>query len=510
MISCEPRPYIVTDEDREDDRLDHEQLERDFDTIEDGLYHTLQNIMPYQCTDAHHQIAKAVSDAVEHPGTVCTLMLVGPSQSGKSMTCHALKWGLLVDGDQCEAVNVREIVNNETEIGNIMGYRDAPVTLSIAARLDAAAVGDPPIILFFVDDVHLAPELLFSLDTLFHYGSLGALNGAHFTLSEKTTLIIVLTSTHHLLVSPTVKVVSYPLTYYRNAKRIDTLLNDMDTPSYIQSLEVAIRDYILRELKSNDIPTVFADFTKQTLCINFGLPNGTSLVMRLPINTCREAGFEEAFESQLMSTFISYKSRGLGHITHLRKADWDDFVFLLSRCKPAYEEIHHLLRVLLRYETIAPTQEYSATNPLTLFNKKVDTYHHALSRGNCQLFVQALLRGLETELSKHCEYHMDYFDLLQEIDRETLLFYRLNASFLLLLRGDDKPLFHEKLTYDREKRIYYYLHHKRHSFRNLLFTFFKERILLTHTLLTEQFPHCLASLVFYQCVCVSVIMNKES
>lgn len=189
-----PRVPILVDDGLEDMMVSYKHT-----ISKHYLYNTLQGIMPYQSAVPHLYLAKVVEEALEKPGTVTTLLIIGPHASGKSMTSHALKWGLAIEDDQIVVISMLNLVKEEggkAALYDLMGVlQHQPKELSLAQKLVNASKGDPPVILLICDDVNLAPEMILpKIESLLRYGFLVTLNGAYFKLGEKTTLLIVFTS----------------------------------------------------------------------------------------------------------------------------------------------------------------------------------------------------------------------------------------------------------------------------------------------------------------------------
>lgn len=187
-------------EDAQDNIFDHLLLVYNHSISKHYLYNTLQNMMPYQEAVAHLQVAKSVEAALEKPGGVSTLVIIGPRDSGKSMTCHALKWGLAVGDEQVVVLSVQQLATQEdTALYDLTSTaRDRPQELPLAQKLLDAAKGDPPLILLIVDDVHLAPQIIPRLGSLLLCGFCTTQNGVYFKLGEKTTLLVVFTSDKYI------------------------------------------------------------------------------------------------------------------------------------------------------------------------------------------------------------------------------------------------------------------------------------------------------------------------
>lgn len=146
----------------------------------DYLFLNLQDMMPYQAPDAHQELAEIVNKAIEKgEGGLCTITIVGPKNSGKSMTCHALKWSLLVP--------------NENIVVARLPTPPREVELTLAEELVNASLGDPSILFLIIDDVHLMPHRILQIDRLRTQGYLETPNGASFKLSVKTLLLTVFT-----------------------------------------------------------------------------------------------------------------------------------------------------------------------------------------------------------------------------------------------------------------------------------------------------------------------------
>ena len=195
MASFLPRVPILVDDGLEDMMVSYKHI-----INKHYLYNTLQGMMPYQSALAHMKVAKIVNEALEKPGTVTTLLIVGPHASGKSMTGHALKWGLAIEDDQIVVISMLNLVKEEggkAALYDLMGVlQHRPRELSLAQKLVNASKGDPPVILLICDDLNLAPKemILPRIESLLRYGFLVTLNGAYYKLGEKTTLLIVFTS----------------------------------------------------------------------------------------------------------------------------------------------------------------------------------------------------------------------------------------------------------------------------------------------------------------------------
>lgn len=174
------------------DKMDDEAFHAMF-SGSDNLFTSLQHMMPYQEPSAHQELATLVKQAIDEPGRVYTVTLIGPHSSGKTVTTHALKTNLLDDQPHFVVVNMRSLVDKEC-LYDLMGTRqDRPRELSLAQRLTDASVGDPPLVMLIIDDLYLVPELTNSLDSLVKHGFLVTLNGSYFKLSPKTALLIVFT-----------------------------------------------------------------------------------------------------------------------------------------------------------------------------------------------------------------------------------------------------------------------------------------------------------------------------
>ena len=186
----------------DEDTLMREELSSRYGSSDTAFFNMLQDLMPYQQPDAHTQVNEIINKALEEPGHVTVLTLIGPHNSGKSMTCQTLKWGIVFGKDQMININTR-LLSYVGGYEDLMGYERRHRKLSLAQRLMDAAAGDPSIILLIIDDVHVAsPALIHDMKSLLVDGNTHTPNGAYFTLSPKTSLVVVFTCTEETELTP--------------------------------------------------------------------------------------------------------------------------------------------------------------------------------------------------------------------------------------------------------------------------------------------------------------------
>lgn len=113
----------------------------------EALYQWLCTHMAYQASTSLSQVANAVYDGGGGGDLNTQLCLVGPHNSGKSMTPQQLKWFLEIEQNQTVGVCVVNVRNNVATLAQTLPQQLA----------DAYTTGDPSVVMLVVDDIDRAP-----------------------------------------------------------------------------------------------------------------------------------------------------------------------------------------------------------------------------------------------------------------------------------------------------------------------------------------------------------------
>lgn len=254
----------------------------------------------------------------------------------------------------------------------------------------------------------------------------------------------------------------------------------------IQNLRAQIETYIIEQRISNEAKVEISGYG-DIITVDFLFCGVFYPEIKISLSACLNNGFEITFETALTNKFDEILKAGLCHIVNDYPNMRKEFIFLVQRYKPKYEHIKYTFKRLVTYDWNRAIV-YDGT-------KKISTYNQAIKNGNEEL-AKLIYLSLEKHQLEQCDYHIQYFNVLYEL-QAILPSYNEHIRDILLLLHDDGFLFNKNLPYPRAKRLDYYLHHNDPVFRNLLFNLFKNQIYTAITMIKQYILDDLVHLVTY-------------